>query len=144
MAWIDLYAPVHGVHLTAVTLSLSLFALRGASVLAGRDWPMAPAARYASVAIDMLLLAAGATLWALLGLNPARDLWLGAKLALLLAYIVPGSLALKRARSARGRAICYFAELACAGSMVSIAICHHPAGRLAAPGLGRLSQAGPR
>ena len=37
----------------------------------------------------------------LLGLNPLHDTWLGAKLLLLLAYIVLGSFALKRARRCR-------------------------------------------
>jgi uncharacterized membrane protein SirB2 len=64
----------------------------------------------------------------MLGLNPARDTWLGAKLALLLAYIVLGTFALRRARTWRGKAGCYVAALACAALMVSIALAHHPAG----------------
>ena len=99
MALIDYYLPVRQVHLTAVTLSLGLFAWRGLAVLAGQGWATTRPLRLASVAIDTVLLAAGATLWAMLGLNPGRDAWLGIKLLLLLAYIVLGAFALRRART---------------------------------------------
>lgn len=130
MALIDFYLPVRQVHLTAVTLSLSLFAGRGLAVLAGQGWATTRPLRLASVAIDTLLLAAGVTLWVMLGLNPARDAWFGAKLLLLVAYIVLGSFALRRARTPRGKAWCYAAALGCAAWMVSIALAHHPAGVL--------------
>jgi len=130
MALIDFYLPVRHVHLTAVTLSLGLFVSRGLAVLAGQGWASTRPLRLASVAIDTVLLTAGVTLWAMLGLNPARDAWLGAKLLLLLAYIVLGSFALRRARTPRVKAGCYGAALACAAWMVSIALAHHPAGVL--------------
>jgi uncharacterized membrane protein SirB2 len=130
MALIDYYLPVRQVHLMAVTLSLGLFASRGLAVLAGQGWATTRRLRLASVAIDTVLLAAGATLWAMLGLNPGRDTWLGIKLLLLLAYIVLGSFALRRARTRRLKAWCYGAALACAAWMVSIALAHHPAGLL--------------
>ena len=128
MALIDVYGPLRHLHLAAVGLSLLLFAARGAAVLAGQAWPMAALARRASVCIDTVLLAAGVALWLALGLNPLRDAWLGAKLALLLAYIVLGSFALKRAPTRRARAACYLAALDCVGWLVSVALAHHPAG----------------
>jgi uncharacterized membrane protein SirB2 len=130
MALIDYYVPVRQVHLTAVTLSLGLFAWRGLAVLAGQGWATTRPLRLASVAIDTVLLAAGATLWAMLGLHPGRDAWLGIKLLLLLAYIVLGAFALRRARTRQQKAWCYVAALACAAWMVSIALAHHPAGLL--------------
>ena len=48
--------------------------------------------------------------------------------ALLLAYIVLGSFALKRAPTRRARAACYLAALVCVGWLVSVALAHHPAG----------------
>jgi uncharacterized membrane protein SirB2 len=88
---------------------------------------MAPPLRGACVAIDTLLLAAGVTLWALLSLQPLRDAWLGTKLALLLVYVVLGTLALKRAS-----AWAYAAALACYLFMVSVALARHPLGALRA------------
>jgi uncharacterized membrane protein SirB2 len=126
----ETYLLLKPLHITLVALSGLLFAARGAAVLVGQGWPMRPAWRHASVAIDTLLLAAGVTMWAVLSLHPLRNGWLGAKLALLGVYIVLGSFALKRARSPRERALCYAAALAVFLCMVSIARAHHPLGAL--------------
>lgn len=135
MALIEFYVPVRHAHLATVALSVALFSARGAAVLAGQRWPMHRSARIASVLIDTVLLGCGVALWTMLGLNPVRDTWLGAKLLLLLAYIVLGSLALKRATTRRAKAGFYAAAVLCVAFMVTIAWAHHPAGawRLLAP-----------
>ena len=115
-------------HVTFVTLSVVLFTLRGIAVLAHRTWPMRPTPRWASVVIDTLLLATGVSLWIALGLNPLRETWLGAKLVLLVAYIVLGSMALKRSRTRIGRGFFFVAALLCVGFMVSVAVEHDPRG----------------
>lgn len=130
MPLIDAYPLLKPLHITLVAASGALFTARGAAVLAGQAWPMRPAWRRASVAIDTLLLAAGAGLWTMLSLHPVQQPWLGVKLGLLLVYIVLGSLALKRARRPATRFICYAAALAVFVWMVSIARAHHPLGAL--------------
>ena len=130
MPLIDAYPLLKPVHITLVVASGALFAARGAGALAGRSWPMRPAWRHTSVAIDDGLLAAGIGLWTMLALHPAPQHWLGVKLAMLLVYIVLGSLALKRARNRWARMACYVAALAVFGWMVSIARSHHPLGAL--------------
>jgi uncharacterized membrane protein SirB2 len=115
-------------HLALVVLSGMLFALRGAGVLAGARWPRHLALRIGSVVIDTLLLAAGVTLWALLQLNPLRETWLGVKLVLLVAYIVLGSEALKRAQTTSARAVFFIASLTVLATMVSIGWTRHPLG----------------
>lgn len=122
-----IYLPLKHTHVTLVTLSVSVFAIRGLGVLAGGRWPLRPVLRRATMAVDTLLLASGAALWALLGLNPMQQTWLGTKLLLLLLYIVLGTVALKRGRSAPGRAA-FVAALVCVGAMVGIALAHHPLG----------------
>lgn len=122
------YLVIKQAHIGLVSLSAGLFAARGLGVLAGQAWPMAAWARRLSVLIDVLLLAAGLTLWALLGLNPTRETWLGAKLALLLFYIVLGSLALKRGRTRAHKAWSLAAALAVLGFMLTVARSHHPLG----------------
>jgi len=126
-----IYLPLKHTHVTLVTLSLSTFAVRGLGVLAGGRWPLRPVLRRATMAVDSLLLASGAALWALLGLNPLQQSWLGTKLVLLLLYIALGTVALKRGRRARTRAAAVAAALVCAGMMVGIALAHHPRGWLA-------------
>ena len=80
------------------------------------------------IVIDTLLLAAGVSLWALLQLNPLRDHWLGAKLALLVLYIVLGSWALRRAGTTAARAAFLVAALTVLATMVSIGWTRHPLG----------------
>jgi len=118
-------------HITLVTLSVSLFALRGVGVLAGQAWPMAGWARGLAPVIDSLLLLAGGTLWWLLQLNPTQNHWLLAKLVLLIVYIVLGTLALKRAPTRGSKALCFVAALAVVGFMASIAMARHPLGLFA-------------
>ena len=124
------YPTLKLLHMVLVVLSGTLFVARGAGVLAGLAWPMHPAARRASVAIDTLLLSAGVTMWVLLSWHPVRDPWLGTKLLLLLLYIVLGSLALKRAPRPGQRAVFFVAALAVYGFMASVAVAHHPLGLL--------------
>jgi uncharacterized membrane protein SirB2 len=125
LAWVP---PIRQGHLALVVLSGTLFAVRGLGVLAGARWPLHKALRIGSVVIDTLLLAAGTTLWSLLQLNPTRDTWLGAKLLLLVVYIVLGSWALKRARTTAGRAAFCVAALTVFATLVSIGWTRHPLG----------------
>ena len=131
MAPIDLHPTLKLAHVALVTASGLLFALRGAAVQAGAAWAMRRPWRMLSYVIDTLLLAAGATLWWLLGLHPVRDPWLGTKLALLLLYIVLGSLAMKRGRTPAVRLASYAAALATYLFMASVAVRHRPLGLLA-------------
>lgn len=115
-------------HLALVVLSGTLFALRGLGVLAGARWPLHKVLRIGSVVIDTLLLVAGGTLWALLQLNPLRETWLGAKLVLLVLYVVLGSWALRRAGTTAARAAFLVAALTVLATMVSIGWTRHPLG----------------
>lgn len=127
------YPQIKWVHVILVLASGCLFALRGALVLAGQGWAMAKPWRLLSYGIDTLLSTAGITLWAVLSLNPVSSPWLGAKLLLLLLYVVLGSLALKRARTPTVRRISYAAALGVYLFMVSVAVAHHPLGLLHQP-----------
>lgn len=128
MDLIAAYGPVKHAHVALVGLSVSLFAARGVGVLAGAAWPLRALPRVGNVAIDTLLLTTGALLWAMLGLNPLQQTWLGVKLGLLFVYIALGSLALKRARTPGGRLVAFVAALATVAFMASIALAHDPRG----------------
>ncbi len=121
---IELYPAFKQTHIALAGVSVLLFTARGAGVLAGGHWPMTPWLRGASVAIDTLLLGAGVSMWAMLSLHPTRDRWLGAKLILIVLYIVLGSLALKRAPSRAAKAVAFAAALACIGTIAAIALTH--------------------
>lgn len=127
---IEFYFQIKMVHIAAVLASAGLFALRGALVLGGVQWAMAAPLRYLSYTIDTVLLTAALMLLTALKLNPFVVPWLSVKLALLVLYVVLGSLALKRARSRRSRALFYVAALATFAFMYFVARAHHPLGIL--------------
>lgn len=122
------YLPLRHAHVTLVGASLALFCARGLAVLLRQAWPLTPLPRVGSVVIDTALLATGATLWWMLGLNPTVQTWLGVKLLLLLVYIVLGSIALRRGRTPAIRAAAFAGSVATVGAMVGIALAHHPLG----------------
>lgn len=126
LAWA--YPLTFWAHIALVTASVSLFAARGLGVLSDHAWPMQAGWRGLSVWVDVALLGAGGTLWFMLQFNPLVDLWLGAKLVLLMVYVVLGSYALKRAPNRAMKALCFVAALACIAFMASIAIHHNPLG----------------
>jgi uncharacterized membrane protein SirB2 len=126
MALVELYSAVKATHVALVLLSGGLFVLRGGASLAGAEWAMERPLRLLSYAIDTALLGAGLTLLVMLRLHPFAVPWLGVKLALLPIYIVFGSMALKRARSAR--LLWFAAAVLCYALMISIARSHDPLG----------------
>ena len=131
---IEFYPQIRAVHIGAVIASGALFTLRGAGVLSGARWPLAAPLRYLSYSIDTVLLTAALMLIAVLPAALFANHWLTVKLTLLVIYIVLGSLALKRGRTARIRAVCYVAALALFAAVVGIARTHQPLGWLAGVG----------
>ncbi len=131
---IEFYPQIRAVHIGAVIASGALFTLRGAGVLSGAGWPMAAPLRYLSYSIDSVLLTAALMLIAMLPAAVFANHWLTVKLALLVLYIVLGSLALKRCRSKRARALCFVAALGVYAGMVGIARTHQPLGWLTGMG----------
>lgn len=128
MVAVELYPTIKPVHVALVVASGALFAVRGAAVLAAQRWAMARPLRLASYVIDTGLLVAGVLLAVMLGMSPLATPWLGVKLLLLPVYIVLGTMALKRARSAR--AAWYAAAVLVYVFMISVARQHDPWGFL--------------
>ncbi len=115
-------------HLGLVVTSVGLFTVRALAALQGQGWPLRQGWRRASEVIDSALLAAGASLWWLLQLNPLHTPWLGLKLGLLLVYIALGTMAMRSTASTPARALFLLAALLCVAFMASIALARHPLG----------------
>ena len=122
------YLEIKWTHVAAVIASGVLFALRGAAALAGMRWAMAAPLRYLSYGIDTVLLTAALMLATVLHQYPFVHHWLTVKVLLLLAYIVMGSYALKRAHTHTARLWFYLAAVAIYIYIVSVARAHHPLG----------------
>jgi uncharacterized membrane protein SirB2 len=125
------YAQIKAVHVVAVLLSGALFLMRGLLVQAGwQRWAMFGPVRYASYSIDTVLLTAALMLVTILPGAMFANHWLTLKVALLIVYVMLGSLALKRAGTRRARALFFIAALAVYATMLGIARAHHPLGWL--------------
>ena len=126
------YAFVKSVHVAAVSVSGLVFLLRGLLVQAGRErWAQVAHVRFASYAIDTVLLTAALMLVAMLPGAVFANHWLAVKVALVVAYIVLGVFALRRAATRRTRAVFLAAAVAAYAFVVGIALAHHPLGWLA-------------
>lgn len=125
------YIWIKFVHVAAISASFMLFLLRGMLHLSG--WPHAShwSLRFLSYTIDTVLLTAALMLITILHQYPFVHTWLTMKVVLLLAYIVLGSFALKRAATQRGRVFALIGACLCFGMIVSIARAHHWLGAFA-------------
>jgi uncharacterized membrane protein SirB2 len=125
---VEFYPQLRLVHFVAVIASGSLFLLRGVLVQAGYRLAMAAPMRYLSYFIDTVLLITGAWLFFMLPSAVFANGWLAAKLVLLVIYIVLGTLALRRGRTAGIRRLCFLLALAVFGCIFAIARTHDPFG----------------
>ena len=117
-------------HVGAVAISGTLFALRGAGRMAGWHSVDHAAVRYLSYLNDTVLLVAAILLTLIIHQYPFVDAWLTVKVLLLIVYIVLGTIALRRGRTARVRAWAYAAALATFAFIVSVALTQNPWGAL--------------
>lgn len=125
---IEFYPVIKLLHIAAVALSGGLFFVRGLGRAADATWAMAAPLRYASYAIDTVLLGAAIALAVMLHQYPFVHGWLTAKVVLLVVYIVLGSLALKRGRTRAIRVVCWLAALGVFALILSIARHHNALG----------------
>lgn len=116
------YPTLLGIHLATVSISLALFLLRGAWRL--MDSPMLTQKWVQIVphVNDTLLLAAAIGMLMVAGLNPLQHGWLTAKIIALMAYIVLGTIALKRGKTPLQRSLAFFGALAVFTYIVVVAV----------------------
>jgi len=126
---IEFYPQIRWLHIACVLASVSLFALRGALVLAGHErLAMLAAVRWLSYTIDTVLLSAALVLLTILPGALFANHWLSLKLVLLVVYVAFGVLALRRGLARRARAVFLGLALLTLWLMYGIARAHHPLG----------------
>ena len=116
------YATLLVIHLSAVGISLALFLLRGAwrvmdSPMLAKKW-----VKIVPHANDTVLLTAAIGMLIVAGLNPLQHGWLMAKIVALLAYIMLGTIALKRGKTPLQRNLAFIGALAVFAYMVAVAM----------------------
>lgn len=121
-----MYLLLKNIHLATITLSLALFVLRAALMLVGSPRLRTPVLKVLPHVIDTLLLASGVGLIFVLGSATLGQSWLQVKLALLIAYIVAGSVALKRGKTLRIRVLAGAAALIIVALLIATALTHRP------------------
>ena len=121
-----LYLPLKLLHLTAVAVSVALFAWRGVLMLAGSARLNARVLRIAPHAVDTLLLASAALLCVAVREYPFVAAWLTAKLLGLIAYIVLGAIALRYGRTRGVRIAALLAALCVIAYIIGTAVHHDP------------------
>lgn len=131
---ITVWAAIKGVHVACVVLSGAGFLLRGFWMLRASPLLTSRPARLLPHLVDTLLLASALTLAVISGQYPFVQPWLTAKVLGLVAYIVLGSIALKRGRSRNIRVAALAAAVLCFAYIVSVALTRSPWGGLALAG----------
>lgn len=120
------YIALKHLHVTFVALSGLLFLVRGIWML--RDSPRLQQrwARIVPHIVDTLLLASAIGLAVVSHQYPGQMPWLTAKVVGLVAYIVLGTIALKRGRTQGVRAAAFAGALACFVYIVAVAVTKNP------------------
>jgi uncharacterized membrane protein SirB2 len=124
----EYYLVLRNVHIACAILTITLFVLRGSLMLANSAWQQNVVLRYLPHAVDTVLLTTALMLTTVIQQYPFAVSWLTAKVVLLVAYIVLGSIALKRGRTRQVRVVALVAALATVAFLVSVARAHHPLG----------------
>ena len=123
------YVALKTLHVAAVVLSIALFVFRAGLRIAGSGLLATRFLRIAPHVIDTVLLASAVLLTLILHQYPFASDWLTAKLVALVAYIVLGSVALRRGRTPAIRAAALVAALLTVGYILGTAL-HHDANPL--------------
>jgi uncharacterized membrane protein SirB2 len=117
-----MYTTLKLVHMTAATLTISGFVLRGFWMLSDSEKLQHPLVRVLPHIIDTVFLLAGIGLIMTLHLPVLLPGWLQIKIAALLAYILLGTIALKRGKTKRIRAIAFVLALLTFAYVVGVAL----------------------
>jgi len=119
------YLAIKYLHVTSVVLSGSFFLLRGLWMLRESDMLQRRWVKVLPHIIDTLLLGSALVMVFRSGQYPFVQPWLTAKVLALMAYIVIGSVALKRGKTRAVRTWAFVAALATFAYIVAVALTRH-------------------
>lgn len=126
----SLYLVVRGIHIASVLTSFALFLFRAGLMFGNVGWRQHLVLRVLPHVVDTILLTSALFLATLIHQYPFVHAWLTVKVLVLVAYIVAGSMALKRAKTRNARITWFVFAVMCFLFIVSVARAHHPLGFL--------------
>lgn len=120
------YLLVRNLHTLAAALTITGFVVRGYWMMTGSDLLQRRLTRTAPHIVDTVFLLSGIVMLAMLSLNPFLQSWLLAKFAGLIAYILLGSIAIRRGSTMRARKLAFVTALAVFAYIVGVALSKNP------------------
>ena len=120
------YLVIKYMHVGAVVVSFGLFFLRGLWMIAAPEKLAVHWVRVVPHVIDTVLLVSAIALAAITAQYPFVQPWLTAKVLALLAYIVLGTVAIRRGRTRHVRIVAWVLALIVFGYMVAVARARDP------------------
>lgn len=115
------YSNIRTIHITCVTFSIMLFALRGGLQLASINWRQWRLLRLVPHINDTVLLSAAIALSYMSGQYPPGQPWLTAKIIALFFYVGAGTIALRENVSIGHRRIAFVLALLTVTYIVGVA-----------------------
>jgi uncharacterized membrane protein SirB2 len=122
----SLYPYIKLLHISTVIITGCLFLLRYTWMLQGRLEQQGAWVGTLPHYNDTVLFITGLVLASIIGQLPLQAPWLTSKLFILLAYILLGSLALRRGSSRLTRGMAGAAAVVCYFTIIAIALSHNP------------------
>ena len=121
-----MYETIKLVHVTSAMISITGFFVRGLWMLADSPLLHERWVRIAPHVVDTVLLASAIYLAVTIQQYPGVNSWLTAKVVGLVAYVVLGSIGLKRGRTRSVRVLAWLAALATFAYIVGVALSRNP------------------
>jgi uncharacterized membrane protein SirB2 len=125
------YLFLKNIHTLLALLTISGFVLRGYWMMTDSGRLQQRTTRIAPHILDTVFLASGIAMLVLLSLNPLSQSWLLAKFAGLIAYILLGSVAIRRGPTRQVRVLAFVGALSAFAYVVGVALSKSPASWLA-------------
>lgn len=125
------YALIKNLHTLAAIVTITGFILRGYWMMTNRDILQHRVTRTVPHIVDTVFLLSGIAMLVMLSLNPLTQDWLLAKFAGLIAYILLGTIAIRRGPTMQVRRTAFVGALAVFAYIVGVALSKSAASWLA-------------
>lgn len=126
-----IYLIIKNLHALSALVTITGFVLRGYWMLTGSDKLQHAVTRTAPHIVDTVFLLSGIAMLVMLSLNPFSQGWLVAKFAGLIAYILLGTVAIRRGSTLQIRIVAFVGALSVFAYIVGVALSKSPASWLA-------------